>query len=181
MMTAAGWDFGYTAIFGGTALSTEQEIFEHALKGGAPVAVREENVGVLHVMNYYTGAVVSEVNIWLRDESYRDENYEQPGLAGKFLAFEGSLFKIHIELDENVEDTLRVIGACAYSGDVPGSALKYVVGHMNTADLNTSFKVEDAGSKSWREILMMKPVTWDNAININIDMSMHNPHAVVVA
>jgi len=200
------WDLGYAAIFGGIgherddALATEQEIFEHVLQqqlsgddsdDAETVKVaegEEKNVGVLHIVNYYTGEVVAESDLWLRDECYRHMHYEQPGLTGKFLAFEGvrypekTPFKLHIELDETVEDTLRVVGASAYKGDVPGPALESVVGHLNTEDLSASIMVKGAGSMTWREILASKPAAWtaNINININIEMSMHNPHAVVV-
>jgi hypothetical protein len=170
---------------------TEQEIYEHILR--QQMEEDSVEVGLLQVINFYTGNVVAEAEIWLLDESHRhkhfDENVER---QGKFLAFEGvredgnrSRFKVHIELGETVRDTLPVIGACAYAGDVPGSAMEYVVDQLNTPDIMNSVVVErecyDSDSMTWRDVLRMKPVAWTHPTRINVQMSMRNPHAVVVS
>ena len=190
--TGTEWtmELGHMAIFGGTGQlrdpETEREIYEHILN--QQMAQQEEEVGFLQILNFYTRDSVADVEIWLRDESYRHEHYdEDTERRGKFLAFEGerfpdgSRFKVHIELSETVEETLRVIAACAYGGDVPGDKMEFVLEHLNTPDIMNSLRVAGAGEKTWREILLMKPVAWTAPININIEMTMHNPHAVVVS
>jgi hypothetical protein len=155
------------------------------------MADEAEEVGMLQVLNFYTREIVAEAEIWLLDEAHRhphfDENVER---RGKFLAFEGfradgSRFRVHIELSETVRETLSLIGACAYRGDVPGSAMEYVVDQLNTPDIMNSIVVEresyDSDSMTWREVLLMKPVAWTHPTNINIQMSLRNPHAVVVS
>jgi len=191
-------ELGHMAIFGDSGASgavrdpeTEQEIYEHILR--QQMEEDSVEVGLLQVINFYTGNVVAEAEIWLLDESHRhkhfDENVER---QGKFLAFEGvredgnrSRFKVHIELGETVRDTLPVIGACAYAGDVPGSAMEYVVDQLNTPDIMNSVVVErecyDSDSMTWRDVLRMKPVAWTHPTRINVQMSMRNPHAVVVS
>jgi len=213
--TGTEWtmELGHMAIFGGTGQlrdpETEREIYEHILNqqmahmtessadhddddtvdpaSVVPMAQQEEEVGFLQILNFYTRDSVADVEIWLRDESYRHEHYdEDTERRGKFLAFEGerfpdgSRFKVHIELSETVEETLRVIAACAYGGDGPGDKMEFVLEHLNTPDIMNSLWVAGAGEKTWREILLMKPVAWTAPININIEMTMHNPHAVVV-
>jgi len=210
-------ELGRMAIFGGTGAlrdpETEKEIYEHILKqqlaymdGGAvdsdvddddtvdasavvPMEEQEEEVGMLQILNFYTRSVVSEVELWLRDESYRHEHYDHDvGRRGKFLAFEGvriadgSRFRVHIELSETVDETLRVIAACAYGGDVPGPAMEFVLEHVNARDGTDTRWVHGAGEKTWRQVLMMKPVAWSaDPTNINIEMTMRNPHAVIVS
>ena len=197
-------ELGHAAIFGDSGASgslrdpeTEQEIYDHILRQQMEaVGVEDEEdsveVGLLQVMNYYTGNVVAEAEIWLLDETHRHEHYDHNvERRGKFLAFEGvrsadgSRFKVHIELSETVRETLPLIAACAYSGEVPGSAMEYVVDQLNTPDIMNSVVVErewsDFDSMSWSEVLAMKPVAWTHPTHINVQMSMHNPHAVVVA
>ena len=156
----------------------------------APMAEQEECVGGIDVVNYYTGSSVGQIEIWLRDEGHRHEHYDEDvSKRGKFLAFEGvrfakqTTFKVHVELDDNIDDTLRALGACMYRGEAPGSELETVVQHINTApeSATPALNVLDPGSKTWRQVLMMKPVTWGYPINIYIEMSLHNPHAVVVS
>ena len=207
------YELGHMAIFGGGVahendddrLATEKDIYDHIMRqqsdtsgrsmtGGseeeaAAVAPKEEEVGFLQILDFYTRNVVSDVEIWLRDESCRHVHYdEDTNKRGKFLAFEGvrfpeeSRFKLHIELEDTVEATLQVIGSCAYGGDVPGDELEFTLEHLNAANIMNSFRVvEGVRSKTWREILMMKPVTWAHPININIEMTMRNPHAVVIS
>ena len=190
---------GHMAIFGGTGElrdpETEQEIYEHILRQQMqqmglrddeetvviPIAEQaqaepEEQVGVVEIHNFYTGEVVAGMDIWLCNEAQRhehfDEDVERPG---KFLVFDGSRvsdgspFRLHIELDDTVEATLRAVGACAYKGDVPGSAMEFNV------ELPNLLYLAHAGSNTWREILEINPT------NIHVEMSMHNPHAVVVS
>jgi hypothetical protein len=191
------------AIFGGTGElrdpETEQEIYEHILRQQMqqmglrddeetvviPIAEQaeaepepepEEQVGVVEIHNFYTGEVVAGMDIWLCNEAQRhehfDEDVERPG---KFLVFDGSRvsdgspFRLHIELDDTVEATLRAVGACAYKGDVPGSAMNFEV------ELPNVLYLAHAGSNTWHEILEI------NSTNIHIEMSMRNPHAVVVS
>ena len=214
-MAAAGdywtFDLGHMAIFGGSGAlrdpETEKEIYEHILKqqmeymgvdeadadadleaGAAQMAQEEEDVGMLQVLNFYTRSVVSEVELWLRDEGHRHEHYDHDvARRGKFLAFEGvriadgSRFRVHIELSETVDETLRVVAACAYGGEVPGPAMEFVLEHVNAYDGTNTHWVPGAGEKTWREILAAKPVAWSaDPTNINIEMTMRNPHAVVV-
>ena len=203
---AAEWtmELGHAAIFGDSGASgslrdpeTEQEIYDYILKQQMEaVGVEDEEdsveVGLLQVINYYTGNVVTEAEIWLLDEAHRHEHFDHNvERRGKFLAFEGvrdadgSRFKVHIELSETVRETLPLIGACAYRGDVPGSAMEYVVDQLNTPDIMNSVVLErecyDSDSMTWREVLLMKPIAWTHPTHINVQMSMHNPHAVVVA
>ena len=151
MMT---WDFpNMTGLFGGRDYDED--------------AAKKQYLGRVKILNHYTREVVGEARIWLCDDDMRHEDYEEPGMCGRFLMFEGERFpsksywKLHIELDENVEDTLRVVGACAYSGDVPGSAL----------EMNVN------GDKNWRELLLWKT----RAIPTNIEINMYNPDAVMVS
>ena len=176
-MTEWTMELGHMAIFGGTGElrdpETEQEIYEHILKQQAEP---EEQVGVVEIHNYYTGVVVAGMDIWLCNEAHRHEHFdadvERPG---KFLVFDGSRvsdgspFRVHIELDDTVEATLRAVGACAYKGDVPGSALEFNV------ELPNLLYLAHAGSNTWREILEI------NSTNIHVEMTMHNPHAGVVS
>ena len=206
MEAATEWsmELGHMAIFGGASGAlrdpeTEQEIYDHILRQqrdavGVDDEEEEEDaveVGLLQVINFYTGNVVAETEIWLFDEGHRHEHYDHNvERRGKFLAFEGvrdadgSRFKVHIELGETVRETLPLIGACAYRGDVPGSAMKYVVDQLNTPDMMNSVVVErdcyDSDSMTWRDVLLMKPVAWTHPTRINVEMSMRNPHAVVV-
>ena len=167
------------AIFGGTGElrdpETEQEIYEHILKQQAEPEP-EQQVGFVEIHNYYTGVVVAGMDIWLCNEAHRHEHFDADvERAGKFLVFDGSRvsdgspFRVHIELDDTVESTLRAVGACAYKGDVPGSALEFNV------ELPNVLYLAHAGSNTWREILEI------NSTNIYVEMTMHNPHAVVVS
>jgi len=198
-------ELGHMAIFGDSGASgavrdpeTEQEIYEHILRQQMEEeeAVEDEEdsveVGLLQVINFYTGNVVAETEIWLLDESHRHEHFDHNvDRRGKFLAFEGvrdadgSRFRVHIELGETVRETLPLIGACAYRGDVPGSAIEYVVDQINTPDIINSVVLErecdDGDSMTWREVLLTKPVAWTHPTHINVQMSMRNPHAVVVS
>jgi len=203
MEAAAGteWtmELGHMAIFGGTGElrdpETEREIYEHILRQQMrdddeetvviPIAEQvepepeqelEEHVGVVEIHNFYTGDVVAGMDIWVCNEAQRHEHFDADvSKPGKFLVFDGSRvsdgspFRVHIELDDTVESTLRAVGACAYKGDVPGSAMEYVV------ELPNLLYLAHAGSNTWREILDINPT------NIKIDMSMRNPHAVVVS
>jgi hypothetical protein len=202
MATEWTMELGHMAIFGDSGATgalrdpeTEREIYEHILEQQQAEAEEDDDpvqVGLLQVINFYTGDVVAETEIWLCDEAHRHEHYDHNiNRRGKFLAFEsvretdGSRFKVHIELGETVRETLPLIGACAYRGDVPGSAMEYVVDQLNTPDMMNSVVVErdcyESDSMSWREVLAMKPVTWTHPTRINVQMSMRNPHAVVVS
>jgi len=195
-------EMGHMAIFGGTGElrdpETEQEIYEHILRQQMqqmglrdddeetvviPIAEQaveeaeaEQHVGVVEIHNFYTDAVVAGMDIWLCNEAHRHEHFDADvSKPGNFLVFDGSRvsdgspFRVHIELDDNVEATLRAVGACAYKGDVPGSAMEFNV------ELPNLLYLAHAGSNTWREILEINPT------NIQIEMSMHNPHAVVVS
>ena len=187
-------ELGHMAIFGGTGElrdpETEQEVYEHILKQQmeaeqaeqaeqeeqAEQAEQEEQVGVVEIHNYYTGAVVAGMDIWLCNEAHRHEHFDADvDRPGKFLVFDGSRvsdgspFRVHIELDDTVEATLRALGACAYKGEVPGSAMEFNV------ELPNLLYLAHAGSNTWRELLEI------NSTNIHVEMTMHNPHAVVVS
>ena len=182
------------AIFGGSGGSgelrdpeTEREIYEHILKQQEVRSMEQEELGMLEVRNYYTGRVNSEIEIWLRDEGHRHEHFDSPENVerrGKFLAFDGirhhtdgSRFRVHIELDDTVEETLRILGACAYNGDVPGPAMEFEVElERSNRGLPMYLPGWDAGSMTWRQILEM-----NDPARVNIIMSMRNPHAVVVS
>ena len=153
-----------------------------------PRSMEQEELGMLEVRNYYTGRVTAEIEIWLRDEGHRHEHFDAPEniwKSSKFLAFDGerhidgSRFRVHIELDDTVEETLRVLGACAYKGDVPGPAMEFEV-DLKRSDPDRSPPMYlpgwDAGSMTWRQILEMNDLAM-----VNIIMSMRNPHAVVVS
>ena len=206
MATEWTMELGHMAIFGGSGdlrdPETEREIYEHILKqqqqqqAEEPVeavevvevrrSMEQEELGMLEVRNYYTGDVVAETEIWLRDEGHRHEHFDAPEniwKSSKFLAFDGerhidgSRFRVHIELDDTVEETLRVLGACAYNGDVPGPAMEFEV-ELKRSDRSLPMYLPgwDAGSMTWRQILdEMNPAM------VNIIMSMRNPHAVVVS
>ena len=190
---------GHMAIFGDSGASgslrdpeTEREIYEHILRQqvreddeetvAIPIAEPEpepepeEQVGVVEIYNAYTGAVVAGMDIWLCNEAHRHEHFDADvSKPGNFLVFDGtrvsdgSPFRVHIELDDTVEATLRALGACAYKGDVPGSAMNFKL------ELPNLMYLAHPGSNTWREILEI------NSTNIHIEMSMRNPHAVVVA
>ena len=185
---AEAWtmELGHMAIFGGTGElrdpETEREIYEHILKQqmeaaeAAEAAEQEEQVGVVEIHNYCTGAVVAGMDLWLCNEAHRHEHFDADvDRPGKFLVFDGSRvsdgspFRVHIELDETVEETLRALGACAYKGEVPGSAMEFEV------DLPNLLYLAHAGSNTWRELLEI------NSTDIRVEMSMHNPHAVVLS
>ena len=186
-MAAAEWtmELGHMAIFGDSGASgalqdpeTEQEIYEHVLQQqmAAAAVEQEEQVGVVEIYNFYTGAVVAGMDIWLCNEAHRHEHFDADvDRPGKFLVFDGSRvsdgspFRVHIALDETVEETLRAVGACAYKGEVPGSAMEFEV------ELPNLLYLAHAGSNTWRELLEI------NSTNIRVEMSMHNPHAVVVS
>ena len=165
------------------------EVMPEVMPEVAPEGAPEECIGTIDVMNYYNGSSVGVMDIWLRDEGHRHEHYdEDPSKRGKFLAFEGArfakqtTFKVHVELDDNVDETLRALGACMYMGEAPGSALETVVQYLSPDYPVLAVNVMDAGNKTWRQVLAMKPVRWSAyPTNINIQMSLHNPHAVVVS
>ena len=198
MATEWTMELGHMAIFGGSGElrdpETEREIYEHILKQQAEEAVEavevrsmeQEELGMLQVRNYYTGSVTAEMEIWLVDEGHRHEHFDSPENVerrGKFLGFQGerytdgSRFRVHIELDDTVEETLRVLGACAYKGDVPGPAMEFEV-ELERSDRGLPMYLPgwDAGSMTWRQILEM-----NDPAKVNIIMSMRNPHAVVVS
>jgi len=182
-------ELGHMAIFGGIGherdLETKREIYEHILKQQEARSMEQEELGMLQVRNYYTGGVTAEMEIWLCNEGHRHEHFDSPENVerlGKFLAFDGSRdkdgsrFRVHIELDDTVEETLRVLGACAYKGDVPGPAMEFEVELERLNCLPMYLPGWDAGSMTWRAILEM-----DTPARVNIIMSMRNPHAVVVS
>jgi hypothetical protein len=164
MMT---WDFPNMAgLFGGGGGGRDYDDYDED-------AAKKQSLGTVKIVNHYTYKAVGEARIWLCDDYMRHEDYEEPGMCGRFLMFEGVRFpipsksdwsedwKLHIELHENVEETLRVVGACTYSGDVPGGAIE-----MNVD-----------GDKNWRELLLWKTM----AIPTNIVINMYNPDAVMVS
>jgi len=179
---------------------TEQEIYEHILQqqeaeeaaeaepaeaAAETRSMEQDELGVLEIRNYYTGSVTAEMQMWLVDEGHRHEHFDAPANVerrGKFLGFagwrdkDGSRFRVHIELDDTVEETLRVLGACAYKGEVPGPAMEFEVELERLTGLPMYLPGWDAGSMTWRQILEM-----NNPTKVNIIMSMRNPHAVVVS
>ena len=92
-------ELGHAAIFGDSGASgslrdpeTEQEIYDYILKQQMEaVGVEDEEdsveVGLLQVINYYTGNVVTEAEIWLLDEAHRHEHFDHNvERRGKFLS-----------------------------------------------------------------------------------------------
>ena len=189
MATEWTMELGHMAIFGGSGElrdpETEQEIYEHILQQQEARSMEEEELGTLQVRNYYTGSVTAEMQMWLVGEGHRHEHFDAPENVerrGKFLGVagwrdkDGSRFRVHIELDDTVEETLRILGACAYNGDVPGPAMEFEVELDRLTGLSICLPGWDAGSMTWRQILET-----NNPTKVTIIMSMRNPHAVVVS
>jgi hypothetical protein len=175
---STGWTMqnGHDLIFGNAEglpdLPIEPIMPEAASEAASAEGPAEgEEIGSIEVINWYTNNAVSDAEVvYLTDKE----------TGRKMLEFRGTRYpkKTHwvlrVDMYENVEDTLRIVGAMAYRGDVPGDAIDITIGAFNGMD----FVDADApATKTWGEITHEM---FNMIGEFAVEMRMHNPNAVVV-
>jgi hypothetical protein len=162
------WQNGYDAIFGNA-----EGLPTLPIEPPMPPCEPEEGeeIGSIEIINWYTNNSVSGAEVvYLTDEE----------TGAKMLEFRGTRYPknthwvLRVDLNENVEETLRVVGAMAYNGDVPGDALDVTIGAFNGMKFENVYEPK---TKTWVDI---KCEMYDMIGYFGVEMRMHNPDAVVV-